>query len=238
MQEYNKKFKGYTPELLLNSQPIEQSYLDKIKNIYENQGLKILLKKVTKNILSPIFMTNSSIWFERDLTKELTDYQPGFPVEFEASTIDKTIKWLKNQKQSWLVNQKEINTAKQFNHCWPYVKSNGKIIGCIKIGFDNVFVVDYKQVVKFPEKMAFIYDTYILDEQRGKGIGKYLISQTIKLLKSQGYTIVGCHIPPWNKISISAYEKMGFKKISYIRFFRILGVSIKKENKTEKILYV
>jgi len=217
---------------------MEQSYLDKMKNIYKNQGLKILLKQVIKKMLSPIFITNSAIWFERDLTEEIADYQPEFPVEFETTSIKQTIKWLKSQKQSWLVNQKEITTAYKYNHCWPYVRSNGKIIGCIKIGFDNVFIVDYKRVIKFPEKMAFIYDTYVLEEQRGKDVGKYLIVQAIKFLKSQGYNKVRCHIPPWNKISINAYEKMGFKKISYIRFFRIFGVPIRKVNPVKKISYI
>ena len=235
MQEYNKKFYEYSPAIMFNYQTIEQSYLEKMKNIYKNQGLKILLKQIMKKMLSPIFITNSAIWFERDLTEELTDYQLKFPVEFDTSSIDKTIKWLKNQKESWVVNQEEITTAYKYNHCWPFVSINGKIVGCIKIGFDNVYILDYKQVIKFPEKIAFIYDTFVLEEQRGKGIGKYLINQAINFLKSQGYTKVRCHIPPWNKISISVYEKMGFKKISYIRFFRIFRVPIRKVKPAEKI---
>jgi ribosomal protein S18 acetylase RimI-like enzyme len=234
MQEYNKKFNDYTPKLLLGYQTMEQSYLDKIKIIYKDQGLKILLKQIMKNMLSLIFITNNAIWFEKDLTEDSVDFQPKIPVELEINSINQTIMWLKSQKQSWLVNQKEIATACKYNHCWPSVRSNRKIIGCIKIGFDNVFIVDYKQVIRFPDKMAFIYDTFVLEEQRGKGVGKYLILQAIKFLKSQGYTKVRCHIPPWNKISIGVYEKMGFKKIGYIRFFRILGVPIRKVNTVEK----
>ena len=235
MEEYNIKLDGYTPEVLLNFHTMQQGYLEKIKDVYKNQGFILLLKQVMKKILSPIILTNSAIWFEKDLTEELTDYQLNFPVEVETTTIDKTINWLKNQKESWLVSQKEITTAYKYNHCWPFVSINGKIAGCIKIGFDSVFILDYKQVIKFPKKMAFIYDTFVLEEQRGKGIGKYLINQAINFLKSQGYTKVRCHIPPWNKISISVYEKMGFKKISYIRFFRVFRVPIKKVTPAEKI---
>jgi ribosomal protein S18 acetylase RimI-like enzyme len=235
MQEYNKKLYEYSPAKMFSYQTIEQSYMEKMKNIYKNQGLKILLKQMMKKMLSPIIITNSAIWFEKDLTEELTDYKLKFPVEVDTSSIDKTINWLKNQKESWVVNQEEITTAYKYNHCWPFVSINGKIIGCIKIGFDSVFILDYKQVIKFPEKIAFIYDTFVLEEQRGKGIGKYLINQAIKFLKSQGYTKVRCHIPPWNKISIGVYEKMGFKKISYIRFFRIFRVPIKKVTPAEKI---
>lgn len=238
MREYNQKFNEYSPDLSLDYQTLEQSYLDKMKNIYKNQGLMILLKQMMKKMLGLIIITNSAIWFERDLTEELVDYQPKLPVEFESTSLNKTIKWLKNQKQSGLIYQKEITTASLYNHCWPYVISNGKIIGCIKIGFDSVFIVDYKRIMKFPDKMAFIYDTYVSEEQRGKGVGKYLIVQALKFLKSQGYKKVRCHIPPWNKISISAYEKMGFKKICYIRFFRIFGIPIQKVKPAEKISYM
>ena len=238
MEGYNKKFNEYNPEVLLNYHALEQGYIDKMKDIYKKQGLKILFTQILKKLLSPIIITNSAIWFERDLTEELTDYQLELPVEFKTNSIDKTIEWLKSQNKSWLINQKEITNAYKYNHCWPYISFNGKIIGCIKIGFDNVFIADYKQVIILPDKIAFIYDTYVLEEQRGKGIGKYLIAQVIKYLKLQGYNKVRCHIPPWNKISISAYEKIGFKKISYIRFFRIFGFPFKNVKPIKKILNI
>jgi hypothetical protein len=116
MQEYNKKLYEYSPAKMFSYQTIEQSYMEKMKNIYKNQGLKILLKQMMKKMLSPIIITNSAIWFEKDLTEELTDYKLKFPVEVDTSSIDKTINWLKNQKESWVVNQEEITTAYKYNH--------------------------------------------------------------------------------------------------------------------------
>lgn len=177
--------------------------------------------------LRSIFTTNSAIWFEKDLTEKLVEYQPNIPVEIDMNSTSQTIEWLKKQDQKWVVHSKEIEAAIKYNHCWPSVRMNGKIIGCIKIGFGKVFIVDYNKVVEFPDKMAFIYDTYVLEDMRGKGIAKYLFSQTSKFLKTKGYTKFGCHIPPWNKASISACEKMGFKKIIYIRNFNFFGIPIR-----------
>lgn len=189
-----------------------------------------MLVQVMRRILRFIFTTNRAIWFEKDLTDELKDYQAKLPVEIDMNSISHTIEWLKRQNQSWVVHPKEISAALEYNHCWPFVHINGKIIGCIKIGFGKVYIVDYNRLIEFPERMAFIYDTYVLQGQREKGVAKYLITQAIKFLKAQGYTKVGCHIPPWNKASISAYEKIGFKKVSYIRYFRIFGVPIQIAN--------
>jgi ribosomal protein S18 acetylase RimI-like enzyme len=174
-----------------------------------------------------IFTTNSAIWFEQDLTKELTEYQVKIPIEFDTSSTNQTIEWLKRQEQSWLVHPKEISVALEYNHFWPSVRANGKIIGCVKIGFGNVYIADYDKVIELPEKMAFIYDTYILPEQRGKGVAKYLKSQVLKFLKAKGFNKVGSHVPPWNKAMISINEKMGIKKVSYIRYFKIFGISIR-----------
>ena len=181
-----------------------------------------------RRILSFIFTTNRAIWFEKDLTKELKEHQAKIPVEIDITSTRQTIEWLKSQKQSWLVHPKEIAAALEYNHCWPSIRINGQIIRCMKIGFGNVYIADYDKVIKFPEKMAFIYDTYILQEYRRKGVAKYLITHAIKFRKAHKYTKVRCHIPPWNKASISAYEKIGFRKISYIRYVKIFGIPIRK----------
>lgn len=189
---------------------------------------------VMRRILSFIFTTNRAIWFEKDLTEELKEHQAKIPVEIDITSTRQTIEWLKSQKQSWLVHPKEIAAALEYNHCWPSIRTNGQIIGSMKIGFGNVYIADYNKVIEFPKKMAFIYDFYVLQEQRRKGVATYFKSQVIKLLKARGYTKIGSHVPPWNKTMIRIIEKMGYKKVSYIRYFRIFGVSIRIANSAKK----
>lgn len=192
------------------------------------------LRRLTGKILRFIFTTNSAIWLVKDLTEELTDYQAKIPVEIDMNPIGQTIEWLKSQNQSWVTNPQEIATALEYNHCWPSVRTNGKIIGCIKIGFRNPYIVDYNRVIELPERMAFIYDSYVIQGQRGKGVAKYLLTQAFKFLKAQGYTRVGGYVASWNKASIRACEKIGYKKASYIRYFRIFGVSIRIAKPTKE----
>jgi len=188
---------------------------------------------VMRRILSFIFTTNSAIWFEKDLTEELVDYKAKIPVKIDMNSTSRTIEWLKNLKLSWVVHPKEIAAALEYNHFWPSVCTNGKIIGCTKVGFGKVYIVDYNRVIEFPERMAFIYDIFILKDYRGKDVAKNITIQAIKFLKEHGYTKVGLHVPPWNKAPISICEKIGFKKVIYIRYFRIFGVSIKIASPTK-----
>lgn len=180
-----------------------------------------------KPLLRSIFTTTCAIWFEKDLSEKFQDVQVKIPIEIDFNSTSKTIEWLKKLNISWLVYPKEIVTALNYNHCWLSVRYKRRIIGCIKIGFGYVYITDYDKVVKLPDKMAFIYDTYVLKEMRRKGVAKFLIIQALKFVKTKGYSKVGCHIPPWNKSSINAYEKIGFKKINYIRNFNFFGFSLR-----------
>jgi len=190
--------------------------------------------KVIGRIFRFIFTTNSAIWFERDLTNEIIDYQPKIPVEIDTSSTDKAIEWVKSLNQLWMTDPKEINTALDNNHCWATAHINGKIIGCNRIGFRNVFITDFNKVVEFPKKMSFFYDIYTIPEQRSNGVAMYLVIQSLKFCKSKGYTKVGNHVPAWNKASIRVSEKMGFKRVCYIRNFRIFGVPIRIKSKNKK----
>jgi len=199
---------------------------NKFKKTYKNHDSKKQLLHKAGRILRFIFATNSAIWFEKDLSEKSPSYKANFPIEINTTSTSETIKWLKSLDEDWVIRPQEIPVAIKFGHCWISARTNRKIIGCIKIGFRNVYIADYNKVIKFPDKMAFIYDTYVLPEYRKKGVGKYLITQAINFLKTRGYTRVGCHIPPWNKASICAYEKTGFKKINYIRYFRFFGIPL------------
>ena len=200
-----------------------------MKNIDEHSPINLIGR-----FIRFIFTTNSAIWFEKDLTEKFINYKTKIPLEIDISSTNLTIEWLKSQKLNWLIHTQEIETAIKYNHYWPSVSNNGIIIGSIKVGLKKVYIADYDQIVDLPEKTAFIYDTYVLNEKRGKGVAKFLIVESIKYLKSKGFLKVKCHIPVWNKASISAYEHIGFQKTSYNRFFRIFGFKICKVKTLKK----
>ena len=95
-------------------------------------GFKMLLKRFVGNFFNFIFSTNSAIWFEKDLTEKLAEYQPKIPIEIDMNSTSQTIEWMKNQKEKWLTNPKEIASAQKYNHCWLSVSTNGNIIGFLK----------------------------------------------------------------------------------------------------------
>ena len=79
-----------------------------------------------------------------------------------------TLNWIEKQNVSWMLNKKELNIALDGDHYWLNIKHKDLIIGYLKVGFGNVYINDYKRVIKFTDNVAHIYDTFILPGFRNK----------------------------------------------------------------------
>jgi ribosomal protein S18 acetylase RimI-like enzyme len=81
-------------------------------------------------------------------------------------------------------------------------KENNELTGWILIGgskdqFSN-------------KKIGFIYELFVLDEYRGKGISKQLIKAGLEQLKNEGYSEVRLSVFEGNQ-AIKIYESLGFE---------------------------
>ncbi len=59
----------------------------------------------------------------------------------------------------------------------------------------------------------FLSKLYVLSSSRGKGIGKIAMQFIESETKRLGYSKISLTVNKYNKASIKAYEKMGFKRI-------------------------
>lgn len=201
---------------------IINEYYGKVIKAYKTGGVGLIIKRAIKKS----FATNSALWFERDLSQPIEDFKAKIPVEIALFANDETLKWLRHEDRTWMMESQEIKLGLEQRHYFPNVKYKEEIIGCIKVGFNEVYIADYKKTVCFPENMAFHTDIYIIPGYRGLGIASYLLTEVMKLLKEKGFMKIRCHIPTWNTASINTHIRVGFKKIGYIRCFRVLGINI------------
>ncbi len=61
------------------------------------------------------------------------------------------------------------------------------------------------------KKVGFIYELFVLEEYRGKGIAKRLIKTGVEQLKQEGYSEIRLSVFDGNE-AINIYENLGFKK--------------------------
>jgi GNAT superfamily N-acetyltransferase len=197
-------------------------YFFKSVKAYKEGGIL----KIFKNIVNICFETNSADWYEKDLTSEIPSIKASVPVEIEFNNMDELINWLNRDDRNWMIVPQEIELAREQGHYFATAKVDGNIVGCMKICFGRVYIMDYKKVIKFPEKVFFTTDLYILPEFRGRklGITEYFINQMLLFMKEKGFTKCRTHIPSWNFSSRWLIYKCRFKKVREIRFIRIFKI--------------
>ena len=172
-----------------------------------------------------LFVTNDAYWFVRDLQETIERPSARISATVDFSDNEETIRWLqeKDFRFGWLYIPEEIALARAYGHYLPNARLNGEIIGYIKIARHKAYVLDYEAELNLPTSDAFVYDTFVLPEHRGKRIASSLIAEALVFLRQKGYGRLWCHIPGWNAASLSAFRRSGFRRVAHVRFFKILG---------------
>jgi len=204
-----------------------EHYLTRSRELILSEGVWKYCGKVMSRCKDLAYTTNEAFWFHRDLSEAIHDLQREGEFGFEICANDKIVTWLREHQKSfgWLYIPEEIRLKEAFRHCYPVATHGEKIIGYIKIGLTRVYIMDYDRILCLPQQTAMIYDTFVLPEYRRRGVCSYLIDESMRLLSTEGYKNLWCHIPPWNTASIRAYSQAGFKKVARIKFVRIFGCS-------------
>lgn len=197
---------------------------EKTINIIKNKGIKVFFNKCLMKVYRIFFQTNNALWFKKDLRESSLDIDVDIPIKLIFTKIDRLINWLEAKKSNfpWIYVEKEIRIARSANHIYPFIVHKDKIIGYIKIGLNMVYIQDFDETVPLPPRDAFIYDTFVLPEYRGKHIAAFLVQEVSEYLRRAGYERVWCHIPPWNTASIKVYQRVGFQEIACIKFMRLM----------------
>jgi ribosomal protein S18 acetylase RimI-like enzyme len=204
----------------------------------KQKGFFCLINKVYKKIKENTFTTNNAFWFSRNLRQPIQEIEPQKKVHVCFDSDEETVAWLQehHSQYGWMYLPKEIETKEKEKHFFPTVRDGNKIIGYIKAGINKVYIMDYDEVIPLPKSVAIIYDTFILPEYRRLEISSFLVTKTMDMLRESGFKYLWCHIPPWNEASIGLYTKVGFKKVSHVRFIRLLRWKIFTRNLTKMIL--
>ena len=214
---------------------ITSELLEKLLQKVRGKGVVNLFRLITDRVPHSFFETNNHIWLLRHLDAGKIGIEPKIPVaiNFSMSEFNETADWIKRNNLLWGHSGKEMRVAISEGHYWVNVKSGGKIIGFIKIGLGKVFVSDYEQILQFPPNVAFLHEIHVAGEFRGMKIASYLLNETCKFCKQQGYKKVITYVHDWNKASLKSFFNVGFREIKKIYYYKIFGIKFLTANPTD-----
>lgn len=171
-----------------------------------------------------IFKKNDAFWYHAYLAKNPNisiDALPELYVEFNS--YSETKKWIIDNQRAfpWIYKKREIEVADRYKHFFSSLRFKGKIIGFTKIGIIRTYIADYEREIDLYDDEAFIYDTFVLPEFRGKQKGRFMLLNILGELRKKGVLFVYCHIPPWNIASSTLYQNVGFVRSYHVRYLRL-----------------
>jgi ribosomal protein S18 acetylase RimI-like enzyme len=103
-----------------------------------------------------------------------------------------------------------IEKAKQIIE--PLLKKGSYYLICTENNIITGWILIGGSKDKFSNKaVGFIYELFVLEEYRGRGISKQLIKAGIEQLKQEGYSEIRLSVFDGNQ-AIKIYESLGFKK--------------------------
>lgn len=100
----------------------------------------------------------------------------------------------------------------------------------IRLLFVEKFFINRLITTKYADKELYISNICVDNNNRGKGVGKYILENIIKYAKSKDCDSIILDVTKNNKKAISLYEKYGFKKIKERRS-KLFKVTIFKMSK-------
>jgi ribosomal protein S18 acetylase RimI-like enzyme len=146
-------------------------------------------------------------------------------VEIDFGAMEEVLSWLREIRAEfrWVWVEAELEAAREYGHVFPLVRLGEQRLGYIKVGLSRAYVTDFESCVAIPPASAFIYDTFVHPDFRGRGMATFMIARTLDLLRQRNVRFLWCHIPRWNHASIKAFAKCGFAKVKRVGHVRVLG---------------
>lgn len=86
---------------------------------------------------------------------------------------------------------------------WIAEDPSGAFLGYVLVGEGGGFLT--------PEPHGFVFDVWVAPAQRGKGIGKFLVSWAMDWARSKGYRKIKLEVSESNGPARHVYEELGFR---------------------------
>lgn len=173
-----------------------------------------------------IYHRHRSIWFERPLDETLELIRPEFDGRLDFEHPRDVARWINERNIPGTNDPSEISSLLKRGQILAGVFDGAQIIGYVKIGWEKVYVLDYRIDLTFPPGDFYILDAYLIPEMRGLGGGPFIASASSLEMKQRGFKRRISHVRIDNLPMLKSGAKAGYREIGRVDFRMILGCKI------------
>lgn len=187
--------------------------------LYRREGAAQLLRAAARRF----YDRHVSIWFDLPLDENLTLIEPRFKGWLDFDNPEKVIAWIGQRNVPGTNDPVEISTMRTRDQLFVGIMNDDRIIGYIKIGWDKVYVLDYRIDIAIPKGEYFIIDIYVEPESRGLGAGPFLVSASTIEMKKRGFTGSIMHVRTDKTPMLRSCARTGYREIGKVDYISVLG---------------
>jgi GNAT superfamily N-acetyltransferase len=180
---------------------------------------------------------------EFDLKDLTMDWENPYGITFEKYN-DKDFKLLEDTlraigEKSKLFTIDTVDKRLNAGHMLFIAKSKGRIIGLYWVATNYIDNLKFPSSIHLNKDKAYTYNSYIVEEYRGKNINKGLKIFAFDILKQKGYKKVFAFIQNTNQSSLRANEKFGSRIIGKTTWIRLMTFEFRYTNfSTKKMAFI
>ena len=174
-----------------------------------------------EQILRLIYSKDIYFFIEFDMNNLKTDWENQNSIIFDLYSnkdfdlLDNTLHSIVEKELPFTME--EVARRLDIGHMLFIAKKNGKIIGFFWVAINYIEIPFFHASMHLSKEDAVDYNSFIVEENRGKNINSGLKAYAFHNLKQKGYTRVFGYIKTTNKSSIRANKHFGFRTIGQIR---------------------
>lgn len=197
-------------------------FLIKASYIISEEGIVTFFWKVIKIIALNLFRIRRVIIYELDLATSVKEILPQVEVSFRLAEIT-DIESMDEENYNYNRKAKKYSAERfmQGDECILAVY-NGRIVGYIWI-MEGYMELSQYNYIKIPRNWAYVYSVFVIKEFRGKRIIHAMNGCIIQKLGRKNVKIIITTVAKDNKPAAKAKERIGFKRVSEIIIFKLLG---------------
>ena len=205
------------------------SFISRAWRLYRREGAGLFLRAT----LRKIYDRHRSVWFDRPLDENLEVIKPRFDGRLDFDHPDLVIAWIEELDIPGTNDPVEIASMKERGQLFVGIMNGEKIIGYIKIGWDLVYVLDYRFDIQMPEGEYFIIDIFVEPESRGLGAGLFLVSASTIEMHKRGFRSSVMHVRTDKTPMLRSCARTGYREIGRVDFITLFGKKILRPHPAE-----
>ena len=120
----------------------------------------------------------------------------------------------------------QYRIALEYEHDLVLARRGGKTIGWAWIGYERVYLPPLGREIRLDAGTGYLYDAYVRPAERGRGIGRCLVSLRCEHADARGIERLLSHVLTGNEPSLRALRTQGFDAVGRTVFLRALAIRV------------